>query len=194
MIDLTVRVLGQEDWPLYRAVRLAALEESPDALGASLDQEAAADDAHWRIQMRAARRLVVELDGRVCGVASVGRFGEEPDSADLSGLWVDPSARSTGAAGRLVESAVALAAAEGLKRMYYWVGTENARAIGFATSFGFRVTSHRRVSNPGEDGDDPTADQIEIALVLPLEDDSSTVPNAAAGFVRRNPVELPGAR
>src|SRR4051794_11333823 len=120
MIDLTVRVLGQEDWPLYRAVRLAALEESPDALGATLDREAAADADHWRVQMAAARRLVVELDGRVCGVVSVGRFGEEPDSADLSGLWVDPSARCTGAAGRLVDTAVTLAAAEGLKRMYYW--------------------------------------------------------------------------
>lgn len=33
---------------------------------------------------------------------------------------------------------------QGFKRMFYWVGTDNARAIGFATSLGFRVTSHRR--------------------------------------------------
>jgi hypothetical protein len=26
MLDLTVRVLGQEDWPLYRNVRLAAVQ------------------------------------------------------------------------------------------------------------------------------------------------------------------------
>jgi len=190
MLDLTVRVLGQQDWPVYRAVRLAALEESPDVLGATRDREASADEDHWRVQMTAARRLVVELDGRVCGVVSVGRFGEEPDSADLSRLWVDPSARSTGAAGRLVDSAVTLAAAEGLKRMYYWVGTENARAIGFATSFGFRVTSRRRAV----DGEDPASGDTEIALVLPLEADSSTVPNAAGGFVRPNPVAQPGKR
>jgi len=193
MLDLTVRVLGQEDWPSYRAVRLAALQDSPDALGATLDQEAAADDDHWRVQMTAARRLVVDLDGWVCGVVSVGRFSEEPDSADLSGLWVDPSARSTGAAGRLVDTAVTLAATEGLKRMYYWVGTENARAIGFATSFGFRVTSHRRAVNASED---PALDGTEIALVLPLEDDSSTVPNAAAGagLTHPNPAAQPSKR
>ena len=182
MLDLTVRVLGQEDWPVYRAVRLAALQESPNVLGATLELEASADEDHWRAQMTAARRLVVELDGRVCGVVSVDRFTEEPESADLSGLWVDPSARSTGAAGRLVETAVTLTAAEGIKRMYYWVGTENARAIGFATSFGFRVASHRRaVAGAG----DPSAADTEIALVLPLEDDPATVPNATAGGLGR---------
>jgi ribosomal protein S18 acetylase RimI-like enzyme len=191
MPDLTVRVLGQEDWPLYRALRLAGLQESPNELGSTLDQEASADDDHWRAQMAAARRLVVELDGRVCGVVSVGQFSEEPDSADLSGLWVDPSARSTGAAGRLVDTAVSLAAAEGIQRMYYWVGTENARAIGFATSFGFRVTSRRRAVVAGED---PRADDTEIALVLPLEDDPSTVPNAAGGFAQPDPVAQTGRR
>ncbi|HEX8508314.1 MAG TPA: GNAT family N-acetyltransferase [Propionibacteriaceae bacterium] len=182
MFDLTVRVLGQEDWPVYRAVRLAALQESPNVLGATLELEASADEDHWRAQMITARRLVVELDERVCGVVSVDRFTEEPESADLFGLWVDPSARSTGAAGRLVETAVTLTAAEGIKRMYYWVGTENARAIGFATGFGFRVTSHRRaVVGAG----DPSAADTEIALVLPLEDDPATVPNATAGGLGR---------
>jgi GNAT superfamily N-acetyltransferase len=152
-------------------------KDSPNALGTRLDQEACADDDHWRAQVIAARRLVVELDGRVCGVVSVDRSRREPGSAELSGLWVDPSARSTGVAGRLVDTAVSLAAADGIKRMYYWVGTENARAIGFATSFGFRVTSHRRAAVGGED---PSADTTEIALVLPLEDDPANVPNAGA--------------
>lgn len=81
-----------------------------------------------------------------------------------------------------METAVSLTAAEGINRMYYWVGTENARAIGFATSFGFRVTSHRRaIAGAG----DPTAADTEIALVLPLEDDPATVPNATAGGLGR---------
>ena len=63
---------------------------------------------------------------------------------------------------------------------------------GFATSFGFRVTSHRRVVDGSED---PTSGDTEIALVLPLEDDSSSVPNAAAGgFVRSNSGAQPDRR
>jgi hypothetical protein len=33
MPELTVRVLDEEDWHIYREVRLAALEESPSVFG-----------------------------------------------------------------------------------------------------------------------------------------------------------------
>jgi GNAT superfamily N-acetyltransferase len=177
MFDATVRLLGDDDWALYRAVWLAALEESPAELGADLESEAAADDGHWRAQLNAARRLVVERDGRPCGVVSVEGSGERPRSATLSGLWVEPSARASGVAGRLVEGAVRLAASEGAERLYYWVGTENARAIGFAIGFGFRVTSQRRPARGPSVGVGGT----EIALVLSLEDDWASVPNASGG-------------
>jgi ribosomal protein S18 acetylase RimI-like enzyme len=177
MPELRVRVLAQQDWPVYRAVRLAALLESPGVLGRTHDQEAAADETFWRGQLTCARRVVAELDGRPCGVVSVGQFSEEPEAAELFDLWVDPTARSTGTAGRLVDTAVALAAADGVQQIYCWAGTENGQAIGFATGFGFRVTSHRRVVDRG----DSTVGDTEIALVLPLEDDPNTVPNATTG-------------
>jgi ribosomal protein S18 acetylase RimI-like enzyme len=100
---------------------------------------------------------------------------------ELFGLWVDPTARSAGVAGRLVETAATQATAVGATQMYYWAGTENGPAIGFATGFGFRLTSHRR---PATSGDHALGD-TEIALVLALEDDPHIVPNAAAGRFRR---------
>jgi hypothetical protein len=78
MLDLALRVLGQQDWPLYRAVRLAALQQPPNALGATLDQEASAADDRRRAQMAAAGRLVVELDGRVGQVLSVDSLEDDP--------------------------------------------------------------------------------------------------------------------
>lgn len=174
MSDETVRLLGDDDWALYRAVRLAAIRDAPAELGADPESEAAAGDDHWRDQVGAGRRLVLERGGQACGVVSLERSDEEARSAVLSGLWVEPAARSSGVAGRLVESVVALAAADGAARLYYWVGTENARAIGFAVNAGFRVTSRRRRAR----GPARAADDTEIALVLPLGDDGSTVPNA----------------
>ena len=100
---------------------------------------------------------------------------------ELFALWVDPTARSTGVAGRLVDTAATLAAAAGATQMYYWAGTENGPAIGFATGFGFRVTSRRR---PVTIGDHALGD-TEVALVLPLVDDPHIVPNATAGRLRR---------
>jgi GNAT superfamily N-acetyltransferase len=178
MPELTVRVLEEQDWSVYREVRLAALQESPGVFGGSYDQEAAADQSYWRAQLTGARRFVAESDGSPCGVVSVGSFPQEPGSVELFGLWVDPTARSTGVAGRLVDTAATLAAADGATQMYYWSGTENGPAIGFATGFGFRITSHRR---PAPSGDHALGD-TEIALVLPLEEDPHIVPN---GRLRR---------
>jgi GNAT superfamily N-acetyltransferase len=149
--------------------------------GVSYDHEVAPDQTYWRSQLAAARRFVAEAGGSPCGVVSVGSFQQEPGSVELFGLWVDPTARSAGVAGRLVETAATQATAVGATQMYYWAGTENGPAIGFATGFGFRLTSHRR---PATSGDHALGD-TEIALVLALEDDPHIVPNAAAGrFLR----------
>ena len=181
MPELTVRVLEEQDWPIYRELRLAALQDSPGVFGDSYDHEADADQTYWRSQLTAARRFGAESDGSPCGVVSVGRFQQEPLSVELFALWVDPTARSTGVAGRLVDTAATLAAAAGATQMYYWAGTENGPAIGFATGFGFRITSRRR---PATSGDYALGD-TEIALVLPLDDDPHIVPNATAGRFRR---------
>jgi GNAT superfamily N-acetyltransferase len=181
MPELTVRVLEEQDWPIYREVRLAALQESPGVLGDSYDHEVAADLTYWRSQLAAARRIVAESDGSPCGVVAVRSFDQEPGSVELFGLWVDPTARSTGVAGRLVDTAAALAAGEGATQLYSWAGTENGPAIGFATGFGFRITSRRRPVTTG----DLALGDTEIALVLPLQDDPHIVPNATAGRLRR---------
>ena len=173
--------LEEQDWPIYRDLRLAAVQESPGVFGDTYHDEAAADQTYWRSQLAAARRIVAESDGSPFGVVSVGSFDQEPGSVELFGLWVDPTARSTGVAGRLVDTAATLAAVDGATQMYYWAGTENGPAIGFATGFGFRITSHRRPATSG----DHTVGDTEIALVLPLKDDPHIVPNATVCRLRR---------
>jgi hypothetical protein len=59
------------------------------------------------------------------------------------------------------------------------VGARTRAFSGFATGFGFRVTSLRRPAVIG----DPTMGDTEIALVLPLEDDPHTIPNATSGVI-----------
>jgi hypothetical protein len=57
-------------------------------------------------------------------------------------------------------------------QLYYWVGTDNARAVGFANNFGFRTTDYRRPSR----GSDLQPSE-EIAMVLWLEPDATSSPN-----------------
>jgi len=165
MSEISVRALGEEDWQQYRQVRLMALKDSPGAFVAGWAEEEALGEQDWRARMRRSRRLVAERDGSPLGVVSLGEGEAEfAHTAELFGLWVAPDARGTGVAWRLVEAGAAQAQQAGRSHLSYWVGTDNGRAVAFASSFGFRPTSTRRpmrVTNE-EDGAE------EMAMVLPL--------------------------
>lgn len=174
MSDITVRPLGEDEWEQYRSVRLSALEESPEAFVATHAQEQHYDEDFWRNRMRRSQRLLAEdAEGRAIGVASVGQ-GKQDDEriAELFGLWVTPAARGTGVATQLVQAGADAARQQGCSHLSYWVGSDNGRAVAFASGFGFRPTDSRRPMRVrGEDGEEE-----EIAMVLPLGEDRA-VPN-----------------
>ena len=53
-----VRRLRPDEWRDLRALRLRALEDAPDAFGATLAEEAAEPDLTWQERAGAADRLV----------------------------------------------------------------------------------------------------------------------------------------
>ncbi len=167
MTDITVHPLGEDEWERFRSVRLAALEDSPDAFVATLAQEQELDEAQWRARMSRAHRLVADVAGTPVGVASLGALEGTEGTAELFGLWVSPQWRGRGVAAALVRSGAEQAAAQGFTRVAYWVGTDNGRAVAFASSFGFRPTGRRRPMRvvSAADGEE------EIAMVLPLGED-----------------------
>lgn len=178
MTDIRVRALGEDDWQEYRHVRLAALAESPDAFVASHAEESAFAEDLWRERMRRSRRLVAERDGAPVGVVSLGQsFESGPGVAELFGLWVAPEARGTGVAWQLVQAGADHARADGRTHLTYWVGTDNGRAVAFASSFGFRPTDRRRPMRvtSAEDGEE------EMAMILPLGADPAMVPSTMLG-------------
>jgi GNAT superfamily N-acetyltransferase len=91
-------------------------------------------------------------------------------------LYVVPEARGTRVSWRLVEAAAALAIQKAYLQLYYWVGTDNGRAVGFAKNFGFRTTDYRRPTRSS----DPEPGE-EIAMMLPLEPDATSAPNPTSG-------------
>ena len=176
MSEINVRALGEDDWQQYRDIRLAALREAPEAFVATREQEEAFDEKMWRERLRRTRRLVAERDGSPLGVVSLGQ-AQEPyaGAGELFGLWVAPEARGTGVAWKLVEAGAAQALLDGRSPLSYWVGTDNGRAVAFASSFGFRPGATRRpmrVTNE-EDGAE------EMAMVLPLGVDPGSVPSTS---------------
>jgi GNAT superfamily N-acetyltransferase len=126
--------------------------------------------------MTRSHRLLAELGPVPQGIVSLGPYKQEPSAGEVFGLYVVPEARGTGVSWRLVEAAAALATRQAYLQLYYWVGTDNGRAIGFANNFGFRTTDYRR---PTRASDHESGE--EIAMVLSLEPDATLAPNPTSG-------------
>lgn len=187
MTDITVRVLAEQDWQIYRDVRLSALSDSPDAFAASVAQERQLDEDFWRRRLIRSRRMVAEVDGKVVGVISVGRpSSEDPRNCELFGLWVQPELRGQGVAWKLVQAGVDQARADSFGFVIYWVGTDNGRAVAFASSFGFRPTDARRAMQvtgfPGDTDESSVDDsgdvEHELGMIYALGEDPGTVPSS----------------
>lgn len=173
MEDIAIRVLSEADWSLYRQVRLSALKESPDAFTATLADEAQGDEQFWRDRMTRSHRLLAERENRPQGSVSLGPYAPDPSAGEIFGLYVFPESRGTGVSWALVEAAATLANQDGYRQVFYWVGNDNPRAIGFAKNFGFRLTGHRRPAR----AEDVDLGDVEIAMILSLVNDDTSVPN-----------------
>jgi GNAT superfamily N-acetyltransferase len=176
MTEITVRVLDESEWSLYRDVRLRALAESPDSFTATLADEADREEQFWRDRMTRSHRLLAERGPVAQGIVSLGPYEQDPSAAEVFGLYVVPEARGTRVSWRLVEAAAALAIQQAYLQLYYWVGIDNGRAVGFAKNFGFRTTDYRRPTRRS----DPEPGE-EIAMMLPLEPDATSAPNPTSG-------------
>ena len=170
MSEITVRALTEDEWETYRSLRLEALQESPEAFVADHDTEAAEPEDFWRARMKRSVRLVADADGEAVGVASIGDATESDseNGGQLFGLWVRPDWRGRSVAANLVRQGAKIAADKGFGQLFYWVGSDNGRAVAFASSFGFRPTDERR---PMRVADGKESDEDEIALVLALGED-----------------------
>lgn len=148
-----VRQIRPDEWREYRAIRLAALAESPDAFGSSLADEQVFPDERW--QERAAgsteRAAFVALDDkRWVGLAGSYLPGDPPADTELVSMWVDPIARGSGIGRALVEAVAAWAADRGLSTIGLWVTESNDAAIRLYERCGFTDKGERQPlpSNP----------------------------------------------
>lgn len=166
MRTIRIRMLDEDEWQLYRAVRLAALQDAPGAFVARFEDEVSFGDDFWRERMSRAHRIIAERGDEPVGVVCLGLHNENPETAEVFGLWTAPTVRGERAAWGLVSTASRKASEDGCRLLYFWVGSDNAVAVGFASSFGFRPTAERRLVRVADGVVEKDAD--EVAMVLPL--------------------------
>ena len=109
MTEITVRVLDESEWSVYRDVRLRALAESPGSFTATLAEEADRDEQFWRVRMTRVAQAAAERGPVPQGIVSLGPYEQEPSAAGLR-LVRRTRHAGTGVSWQLVEAAAALAA------------------------------------------------------------------------------------
>jgi GNAT superfamily N-acetyltransferase len=145
---------------VYRAIRLASLQDAPYAFGSTYKAEVGASEDSWRHRLSDRTRFVAEVEGKVVGTVGAGP-GEFDGAAALTALWVDPGFRSAGVGAALVDAVVDWAKGNGFNQVLLWVTEVNENAQRLYERHGFARTGRMIEVRPGE-----PAVEYEMAKVL----------------------------
>jgi GNAT superfamily N-acetyltransferase len=139
----TVGRLGEEDWRVWRDVRLAALADAPAAFGTSPDDARAVQEEDWRAMIRDAAIFIATTEGPPAGVVA-GLHRASALERGLGAMWVAPPWRGRGVAATLAAAVIAWTVSEGAATIGLWVPDDNPRARRFYERQGFRATGRRK--------------------------------------------------
>lgn len=134
---MKIRRTRPGDEPLFRALRLRALADSPDSYSATYGSEAARPHG-WLEGLDGA--VFVALEGRDWVGMAGGFAGEDEATIRLWGMWVAPEARGGGLGAALVEAVAGWARSRGASRMDLSVTNRASAAAALYQRLGFRPT------------------------------------------------------
>jgi ribosomal protein S18 acetylase RimI-like enzyme len=129
---LALQELTQDDWALWRALRIEATTDEPDAFGSTLAAVVATTEAQWRARFGArSLHLIARRGDAAVGMAAVNHGFE------LGSVWVRPAARGSGTAHRLIDAALRWSASREARAVRLAVRESNTAAIGLYRAYGF---------------------------------------------------------
>jgi RimJ/RimL family protein N-acetyltransferase len=145
---IVVTRVDPEEWQRLRAVRLAALAESPEMFGSNLAKEQAFDEAEWRRRAARPATFLATRDGVDVGMAGVY---ELDDGWSVMGMWLAPTARGTGALEALVNACESVAQDAGATAVTLGVMEDNPRGRRAYLRLGYEFTGAREHVRDGRD-------------------------------------------
>ncbi|GAB2767721.1 GNAT family N-acetyltransferase [Terrabacter koreensis] len=131
-----------DDWESHRDVRLAMLDDAPDAFWFTYADEAVYDEADWRERIEGAWLVQARDADGVIGSAGLGSHWEpeRATTATLFGMYVAPRARGRGVGEALVHAVLDEARRLGKSEVVLEVTSSNTAAEALYTRCGFERT------------------------------------------------------
>jgi ribosomal protein S18 acetylase RimI-like enzyme len=141
MPPFTIRHLTPADAADYRAIRLAALQNAPEAFGSTYTFEAARPMSGWEERLAAPGAFGAYLDDEIVGMA---RFIQDAGSAKerhkgaVYGMYVAPQARGQGIGSALLSALIEHASGV-VEQLRLGVVDTNIAAIRLYQKHGFEI-------------------------------------------------------
>ena len=134
----TIRLLLADDVDDFRAIRLMALRDAPDAFGSTYADEAARPASRFAERLCASSIFGAYLDGTIVAMVGFARHAgpKERHKGFIWGMFVAPQARGQGVAGPLLEAVLDHASSH-VELVTLRVVTTNTAAIALYTRHGF---------------------------------------------------------
>jgi len=147
-----VRETAMDDWLSLREIRLAALQDAPDAFASTYASEETFDEAAWRARIARGGSFLAYVPeiSASAPVGLVGGYEEEPGTVGLISMWVRPEARGHGVGEALIAAVLDWAQARLARSVHLWVTETNKPARRLYERCGFKPTGERQLlpSNP----------------------------------------------
>lgn len=151
----TVRAFMASEWPLYRSLRLQALQQSPDAFGSTWVEEAACADAAWQARLQAGLDAGTQLPllalaaERPAGLCWAKQDTGDARRVHLFQMWVAPEHRGLGLGRLLLQAAVHWASARGAHSLCLGVTRGDTAAWRLYRAAGFEVVGEPEALRSG---------------------------------------------
>jgi ribosomal protein S18 acetylase RimI-like enzyme len=145
-----IRRLAPADAADYREVRLAALQDDPEAFSSRYGIEAARPDEDFAARLQTSVVHAAYREGRIVGMAGVAPRSDpaEPRCAFVWGVYVRPEMRGLGIASRMLDAALETAL-EHFDDITLDVAAANLPAIALYEKFGFARRGQPRPMQTG---------------------------------------------
>lgn len=110
MSEYSIRKLDENDWLIFKQIRLEALATDPFVFGSTHAAESARNDEEWSEPLKSTSGVIfVIFDSRAqVGITGIGVHRDDPSerSALLWGSWLAPEVRGKGLSRMLYESRI----------------------------------------------------------------------------------------
>jgi ribosomal protein S18 acetylase RimI-like enzyme len=141
MPEFTIRQLTPADAADYRMIRLAALQNAPEAFGSTYEFEAERPMSWWEERLQMPGAFAAFLDGKIVGMA---RFVQDSGSAkerhkgSVYAMYVAPEARGQGIGSALLDALIEHASGV-VEQLRLGVVDTNHAAIRLYQKHGFEI-------------------------------------------------------